>query len=406
MKEQIRTYIATCIPCLRSKTDHSAPVAPPAGLLPPASELFDRIHVDLVLGFPLTPDGYKGLLTIMDSSSKFARAYPIKSKTADEIALHLFNYISIFGPPRVILSDNGSEFVNSVVAELSHLFGVERAVTSPYHPSANGLVERFNQTITAALRAHSYANPARWPSWIDYVLFAYNTRPHSATRISPYAYVFGRDPPAFVAAITDPSTSRSSAAGEGGDAVSLQLRAQEIRRLVESTRPRVHERIGHAARRDQHNADTQHAVVDRPDDDTTLLPGQTVWVRLGGHLVGKMASRYAGPYTVVRRTDNGAYVLRSASGAQLSRAVRRDRLKVQRANSVVDDVTTYRVETILSHRTNRAGRMEYYVKWLGYPIADSTWEPEDAFVDLATVDQYWSTLGQSAPGAAAGPDSE
>jgi len=237
MKEQIRTYIATCIPCLRSKSDHAAPVAPPAGLLPPASELFDRIHVDLVLGFPLTPDGYKGLLTIMDSSSKYARAYAIKSKTADEIALHLFNYISIFGPPRVILSDNGSEFVNSVVAELSHLFGVERAVTSPYHPSANGLVERFNQTITAALRAHSYANPARWPSWIDFVLFAYNTRPHSATRISPYAYVFGRDPPAFVAAITDPSISRSSAAGEGGDAVSLQLRAQEIRTLVESTSP-------------------------------------------------------------------------------------------------------------------------------------------------------------------------
>ena len=104
-------------------------------------------------------------------------------------------------------------------------------------------------------------------------------------------------------------------------------------------------------------------------DNTALAPGQTVWVRIGGHLVGKLSSRYAGPYTVVRRNQSGLYVLLSASGVQLSRAVRRDRIKLQRTSSVVDDISVFRVETILT-RLGASGT-EFLVKWVGYPVSDT-----------------------------------
>ena len=138
MQAQIRSYVDTCVPCLRAKVDHSSPVAPQAGELPTPGTIFDRVHIDLVMGFPHTAAGHHGLLTIVDAASKYAQAYAITSKSAIEISQHLFSWISTFGPPRVIVSDNGTEFVNSVVAALSELFGVERAVTSPYHPAANG----------------------------------------------------------------------------------------------------------------------------------------------------------------------------------------------------------------------------------------------------------------------------
>ena len=71
--------------------------------------------------------------------------------------------------------------------------------------------------------------------------------------------------------------------------------------------------------------------------------------------MGKLSSRYAGPYTVVRRNQSGLYVLQSTSGVQFSRAVRRDRIKVQRTSSMVDDISVFRVETILTHRLVASG---------------------------------------------------
>jgi len=395
MQAQIRCYVDTCVPCLRAKVDHSSPVAPQAGELPTPGTIFDRVHIDLVMGFPRTAAGHHGLLTIVDAASKYAQAYAITSKSALEISQHLFSWISTFGPPRVIVSDNGTEFVNSVVAALSELFGVERAVTSPYHPAANGQVERFNATITAALRAHSFQNPLRWTEWLQFVLFAYNTRVHSTTDVSPYSYVFGRDPPAFVSAITDPAITLASPGG--GESDSLDQRAAELRQLVESTRPTANERIAAASLQQRQASDArQSGAIDSLTDNTALAPGQTVWVRIGGHLVGKLSSRYAGPYTVVRRNQSGLYVLLSASGVQLSRAVRRDRIKVQRTSSVVDDTSVFRVETILTHRLGASGT-EFLVKWVGYPVSDNSWEPEGSFVDLSAIEAYWTALGQPTP---------
>ena len=284
---------------------------------------------------------------------------------------------------------------------------MERSVTSPYHPQANGQIERFNATITAALRAHAFKNPLRWTEWLDFVLMAYNTRVHSTTRLTPYAYVFGRDPPAFVATVTDPTVAPplDSGGGEDDEAASLTLRAEQLHALVDATRPLANQRIASAALLQQTAADARHATIDSTDAETTLAPGQTVWVRIGGHLVGKLSPRYAGPYSVIRRNPSGAYVLASSSGVRLTRAVRRDRIKVQRTDSVVDDVSVFRVETILSHRLVN-GLPEFLVKWVSYPTSDNSWEPESSFVDLSAIEAYWTSLGQPATGSGAPVASE
>ena len=55
-------------------------------------------------------------------------------------------------PPKEILSDQGKEFINKMVAALLEKTGVERRVTSPYDSRTNGLTERFNRTLVEALR--------------------------------------------------------------------------------------------------------------------------------------------------------------------------------------------------------------------------------------------------------------
>ena len=57
----------------------------------------------------MTPQGYKGILNIIDHVSKFIYIYPIKTKAAVEISQLLINYISAFGTPKTILTDQGNE---------------------------------------------------------------------------------------------------------------------------------------------------------------------------------------------------------------------------------------------------------------------------------------------------------
>ena len=81
-------------------------------------EIFDRIQVDLVFGLPKTSNGFVGILVIIEALSKYPIAYPVRSKSAAEISGYLWNFICMFGPPKLLLSDNGKEFVNNLVIKM------------------------------------------------------------------------------------------------------------------------------------------------------------------------------------------------------------------------------------------------------------------------------------------------
>ena len=68
--------------------------------------------------------------------------------------IDLVQYVVIssrYGMTDMSFSDNGTEFVNKIAQELNSRAGCTHRVTSPYHPQANGLVERLNRTTTDRL---------------------------------------------------------------------------------------------------------------------------------------------------------------------------------------------------------------------------------------------------------------
>jgi Integrase zinc binding domain len=184
MIKDVESVIKQCLQCKRHHDqqvlDHPAKALAITGI-------FDRVGIDLVFGLPQTTDGYKGICVITEYLSKYPYAVPIRSKTAVEIAKCLFTYISMFGPPKELLSDQGKEFLNSVVEHLSKISGVVRRVTSPYSPRTNGMTEKFNHTLITALKKHVEEDPQAWPSWIPYVLLSYRTRVHTSTNQTPFA---------------------------------------------------------------------------------------------------------------------------------------------------------------------------------------------------------------------------
>ncbi|CAF0839776.1 unnamed protein product [Brachionus calyciflorus] len=149
MMDDVKKGIQACVVCKKNqlvgKLDHPAKCLKVSGI-------FDKIGIDLVMGFPITKEGFIGLLVIVEFFTKFPYAVPIKSKTALEIAEHLWQFFCLFGPAKEILSDQGTEFVNEVVNSMINKMGCKHIVTSPYHLRTNGQCERFNREIVTCLR--------------------------------------------------------------------------------------------------------------------------------------------------------------------------------------------------------------------------------------------------------------
>ena len=61
--------------------------------------------------------------------------------------------VPYFGTPCHLLSDRGREFVRQVWASLTRSLGIQRLLTSPYHPEGNSINERSHRTINNMLRA-------------------------------------------------------------------------------------------------------------------------------------------------------------------------------------------------------------------------------------------------------------
>ena len=104
----------------------------------------------------------------------------------------------------------------------------------------------------------------------------------------------------------------------------------------------------------------------------------------------KFEPAFVGPYTVVRRTRNGNYVLRDATGDILDRHCPPDQLKLVSRTARPSDLAenVYEVEKILAHR-GVAPNYEYHIKWKGYRTP--TWEPASSFHDTSLIKDYWTT---------------
>ena len=109
MLQAVEQFVKSCAMCLQYQL-RPAPQHNARSLNIPG--LFHRVSMDLVLGLPTTEEGYKGILVITEYLSKYPVVFPIKEKSAKEIAPLFFHYVSTFGAPQEVLSDQGTEFVN------------------------------------------------------------------------------------------------------------------------------------------------------------------------------------------------------------------------------------------------------------------------------------------------------
>jgi transposase InsO family protein len=102
---------------------------------------FDHIAIDLAGPFPTSEAGFNYVLVHVDLLTRFIIVRPLQSKLALEVAQTLFQIWTTFGFPTIVQSDNGGEFVNSILKELTTTLSIHHRLTSPYNPRSEGLGE-------------------------------------------------------------------------------------------------------------------------------------------------------------------------------------------------------------------------------------------------------------------------
>jgi cleavage and polyadenylation specificity factor subunit 1 len=97
-------------------------------------------------------------------------------------------WISRFGCPQTITTDQGRQFESHPFRSLARLCGIQLSRTTAHHPAANGLVERFHRTLKAAIMCHA---DQQWTEALPLVLHGIRTAYKAHLHASVAELVYG-----------------------------------------------------------------------------------------------------------------------------------------------------------------------------------------------------------------------
>ena len=192
MGEDIKSHIMGCSQCTANRHPKRKPRA--ALMDYRVGYSLDRIAVDILGPLPITDRGNNCILVIGDYFTRFMESYPLPDQKAETVAQTLVNeFICRYGAPLEINMDHGRNFQNAIFQQTCNLFGAKTTRSTPYHPSSNGLIERFNGTLAKMLRCFTAENPTQWDLYLPALTAAYRSTVHPATGFTPNQIMFGRE---------------------------------------------------------------------------------------------------------------------------------------------------------------------------------------------------------------------
>lgn len=134
VKADCRSWARGCIQCQRSKI--SRHVSAPLGKFNVPSGRFEHVHIDIVI-LPVS-EGCRYCLTCVDRFTRWPEAFPIRDQEASTVARAFYDgWISRFGTPLRVTTDQGRQFESHLFKALSELTGATHWRTTAYHPAAN-----------------------------------------------------------------------------------------------------------------------------------------------------------------------------------------------------------------------------------------------------------------------------
>ena len=287
----VAQYCRSCGECQKcpSRRVQKVPLVP----LPVMTVPFDRVAMDIVGPLPRSRAGNRYILVFCDYGTRYPEAVPLRNIDAEHVAEELVKLFSRVGIPSEILTDQGSNFMSKLLAEVYRLLSVKAIRTSPYHPQTDGLVERFNHTLKTMLRKAATDEGKDWDRLLPYLLFAYREVPQASTGFSPFELLYGRQ-------VRGPlDVLKEAWEGDNRSDESVVSYVLLVRERLERMAELVQENLSRSQKQ-------QKVWYDRNARSREFQPGDQVLVLLPTS-TNKLIAQWQGPYVVVRRLGKVNY---------------------------------------------------------------------------------------------------
>ena len=274
--------------------------AHPVQLIPPAWPL-QRWGMDLVGPLPIAQGNYKYAVVAVEYFTKWIVAKPLVSITSEAVRKFFGqNIICRFGVPKELTVDNGKQFDSQLFGEFYHSVGTKLMFASVYHPQSNGTVKRANGLIFIAIKKCLFGlKKGKWADELPKVIWSHNTTECRATKFTPFRLLYGAE------AMSPEELKHKSARVLNNIKPSIEADLTELDILQASENLEAYQKETRKWRNKK--------VINRD-----ITEGDWVLKRKPNtKTIGKLQSKWDGPYIVLYSNRPGSYHLADIEGNEL-----------------------------------------------------------------------------------------
>ena len=340
--------------------------------------------MDFVTGLPWS-EGCDAIRVVVDRFTKQRHLIGCRSDidaagTAELFLRHVFR---LHGLPLDIVSDRGPQFVSDFWKHLCRRLGIERKLSTAFHPQTDGQTERLNAVMEQYLRSYVTYLQDDWLAWLPMAEFAANNHTSESTGVSPFFANLGYHPRHQFDLMPAP---RDNVPDNRARALVDQLADLHDHLRVEMNR---------ALKIQKEQANERRLPAPRYE------PGDKVWLNAKNIKTRrpsiKLDHRRLGPYEVIESVTPRAIRLRLPETVRLHPVFHVSLLEPTADDPYpgqlqpppppveVDGEEEWLVDDILDARI-RYRKLQYLVKWTGY--YQPTWEDATSVNGLQAVDNF------------------
>jgi len=352
--------------------------------------------VDFITQLPITTDGHDAITVFVDRLSKRVHYVACHTKIdAPEFALMFIRTIfANHGLPEEIISDRDAKFISIFWKEVSRMLGIQRCLSTAFHPRSDGQTERSNRTLEEALRAYVLGDQRDWDKHLPMVEFAINNSFHAAIGTTPFLMEYGQNPLAPDAVMLK-GANRAANQFVGNWQQRVQFAKDKFRVAQERAKSYFDKKV----------EERSYAIGDQ-----VLLSTKNIKLKACGlgDRTRKLMPRFIGPFAIIARVGLVAYKLGLPPTVRVHPVFHVSLLKAYKSDGryqppapltdLIGDEVHFQIGNLVAARMagpKNNQRRQFLVHWAGYDAGHDTWENEEDLKEDAPevvptlIAEYW-----------------
>ena len=264
--------------------------------------------MDLVGPLPKCQGQKQFLIVAIDYFTKWVEAKPLARIREKDVTQFFMEFIVFrFGVPRIVVTDNGSQFTGKDFEDALTQLKISHIKSSVAYPQANGQVEITNKAILQGIKKRLQEATTNWVDELPNVLWGHRTTPRTTTGFSPFRLAYGTE--AVLPIEISMNSPRVEDFSQDKSEEGLKLHND----LIEESRDNAQMKVAQYQKRVAQYYNSKVKIRNFVEGDLVLREAASSMPAKQS----KLSPPWEGPYVITKVVRPGTYRLSSLNGAQV-----------------------------------------------------------------------------------------